>query len=223
MAMSRKKVILRKLDQSWLTGYLWQENGQSLPCHAGKLELLELAGYQTDVLTSQVKWVCLVREFNSGMAHDPERLLRKTFLGRPRGEGLALRLTLIDGDTLEGIATNDRSLLGPDGLLLTPPDTRGNTLRLWIPQSSITSLTVLALLGRTKPRPGAYPDGGIDSGTETTTESGTDHRDDGAVGSGLGAATQIATSGRAPERPRPGNPTPKQTKQALADQPRLFL
>lgn len=146
-AMSRKKVILRKLDQTWVAGYLWQENGQRLPCHEGQIEFLDLTGHLTEIPVSELKWISLVRDFNSGVEKDPERLLRKNFQGRPRGEGVALRLTLPDGDTIEGLAANNRSLLGPDGLLLTPPDTRGNTQRLWVPLTAIRSLTLLHLLG----------------------------------------------------------------------------
>ena len=82
-----------------------------------------------------IKWVCFVRDFNSGEAANPERLLRKTFAGRPRTEGLFLRARLTDGDLIEGIASNDLSLISGEGLFLTPPDIRSNTQRLWIPAS----------------------------------------------------------------------------------------
>lgn len=156
-AMSRKKVILRKLDQTWMAGYLWQENGQRLPCHEGQIEFLDLSGHLTEIPAAELKWISLVREFNSGAEKDPERMLRKSFQGRPRGEGVALRLTLPDGESIEGLAANDRSLLGPDGLLLTPPDTRGNTQRLWIPLTAIRSLTLLHLLGPSAQRRASVP------------------------------------------------------------------
>jgi len=42
-------------------------------------------------------------------------------------------MTLNDGEELEGLAANDRSLLEGSGLLLTPPDTRSNTQRIYVP------------------------------------------------------------------------------------------
>ncbi len=56
-------------------------------------------------------------------------------------------MTLTDGEELEGLATNDRSLVDGAGLLLTPPDTRSNTQRIYVPRSAIHSLEVVSLIG----------------------------------------------------------------------------
>jgi hypothetical protein len=56
-------------------------------------------------------------------------------------------MTLTDGEELEGLAANDRSLIEGAGLLLTPPDTRSNTQRIYIPRHSVQSLEVLSLIG----------------------------------------------------------------------------
>ena len=66
---------------------------------------------------------------------------------RPRTGGLWLRLTLNDGDELEGLAANDRTLVDGAGLLLTPPDTRSNTQRIYVPRQAIQALEVLSLIG----------------------------------------------------------------------------
>jgi hypothetical protein len=58
-----------------------------------------------------------------------------------------LRLTLGDGDELEGLAANDRSLVEGAGLLLTPPDTRSNTQRIYVPRQAIQALEVVSLIG----------------------------------------------------------------------------
>jgi len=146
MAVSRKKAVARKLTQDWVAGYLpssgFLENGA--------VELLALDGKILRLDASSLKWICYVRDFNSGEAANPERLLRKTFTGRPRTEGLLLRLRLIDGDLLEGLAANDLSLISAEGLFLTPPDTRSNTQRLWIPHSAVTEMEVLAVIGASK-------------------------------------------------------------------------
>ena len=66
---------------------------------------------------------------------------------RPRTAGVWLRMTLADGDELEGLAANDRSLVDGAGLMLTPPDTRSNTQRIFVPRLSIQSLEVVSLIG----------------------------------------------------------------------------
>lgn len=151
MATSRKKTIARKLapdpsSRNWIAGYL-PANGF---LHNGLIEMLALDGKTLQLPASGLKWICYVRDFNSGEPSNPERLLRKTFLGRPRTDGLLLRLQLSDGDLIEGLAANDLSLVSGEGLFLTPPDIRSNTQRLWIPPTAITSLEVLAVIGATK-------------------------------------------------------------------------
>jgi len=74
-------------------------------------------------------------------------MLHKRFAIRPRTAGLWLRMTLNDGDELEGLAANDRSLVDGAGLLLTPPDTRSNTQRIYVPRQAIQSLEVVSLIG----------------------------------------------------------------------------
>ena len=142
MSDSRKKAIVRKLSRDWVAGYVSAENF----CSQGMVELLNLSGKVILLPAVQIKWLCFVRDFNSGELNNPERLLRKTFAGRPRMEGLFLRLRLSDGEQLEGVATNDRSLIAGDGLFLLPPDTRSNTQRLWIPATTIAELEAVAVV-----------------------------------------------------------------------------
>jgi hypothetical protein len=142
MAVSRKKVIVRKLSRDWLSGYLppsgFVRNEQ--------MEILDLAGKLVTVPLAEVKWVCFVREFQSGDSSQPERLLRKTFVTRPRTEGLWVRVKLKDSDLIEGLAQNDLTLLESEGLFLVPPDTRSNTQRIFLPRQAVEALDVLAVI-----------------------------------------------------------------------------
>jgi hypothetical protein len=149
MPVSRKKTIARKLSQDWVAGYV----PASGILRDGIVELLALDGKILQLAATDLKWICYVRDFNSGEASNPERLLRKTFAGRPRNEGLLLRLQLADGDLIEGLVTNDLSLISGEGLFLTPPDIRSNTQRLWIPPSAISKLEVAAVIGGTRRKP----------------------------------------------------------------------
>ena len=145
MASARKPVIVRKFSRDWCAGYAGAEFGQRKP----ELEILDLTGKVVRIGWEQVKWVCYVRDFPAGPADqaNPERLVRKRFSLRPRTAGLWLRLTLSDGDELEGWRPMTGRLVEGAGLLLTPPDTRSNTQRIYVPRQAIQTLEVLSLIG----------------------------------------------------------------------------
>ncbi|WP_348261489.1 hypothetical protein P8935_17010 [Telmatobacter sp. DSM 110680] len=159
MGSARKPVIVRKFSREWYAGYAGSVFGQE----AAALEILDLSGKVLTVSWEAVKWVCYVRDFSSSsdMAN-PERLLQKKFTVRPRAAGLWLRMTLNDGDELEGIASNDRSLVTGAGLFVTPPDTRSNTQRIYVPRQAIQALEVVSLIGgpgkKRKAEPGGQPE-----------------------------------------------------------------
>jgi len=162
MASSRKPVIVRKFTRDWVAGYAGVIFGQD----AAALEVLDLTGKVLTVDWSAVKWVCYVRDLPAPSTDqvNPERLLQRRFAVRPRTAGLWLRMTLTDGEELEGLAANDRSLVEGAGLLLTPPDTRSNTQRIYVPRRSIQTLKVVSLIGAgsrkrgaTTPQPELFP------------------------------------------------------------------
>jgi hypothetical protein len=142
MPASRKKVIVRKLSQEWISGYL----PPAFPVEGGELGVLDLDGKVTSVPLSQVKWICFVREFSSPDIDDPERLRMKAFLRRPRSQGLWLRARLKDNDSIEGLAQNDASLLDSHGFFVVPPDSRSNTQRIFIPRLAVKELEILAVI-----------------------------------------------------------------------------
>ena len=144
MGSLRKPVIVRKFSSEWYAGYAGASFGQD----AAALEVLDLSGKVLTIGWDAVKWVCYVRDFPSSSADqmNPERLMRKRFAVRPRSAGLLLRMTLTDGDELEGLVANDRSLVEGAGLLLTPPDTRSNTQRIYLPRQAIQTLEVISLI-----------------------------------------------------------------------------
>jgi len=149
MSSSRKKAIFRKFSRDWVAGYL----PLSGFVHERMVEMLDLDGKVISLATEDLKWICYVRDFNSGELNNPERLVRKTFAGRPRGDGLFVRVRMKDGDLIEGLAANDVSLVSSEGVFLTPPDLRSNTQRLWIPRTSLEELDVVAVIGAAKRKP----------------------------------------------------------------------
>jgi hypothetical protein len=148
MASSNKKVIVRLEDGTVQAGYL--PGSRIVRRETAVLDLLDVAGRIVPVALKTVRYIAYVRDFNLNDRSAPERLMRKTFIGRPRTEGLWLRLTFRDGDVLEGLAAIDITLLdeaiADEGIYLIPPDVRSNTQRLFVPRHAIATLAVLSVV-----------------------------------------------------------------------------
>lgn len=150
MTDTRKKVIVRRFSPGLLRGYLPQSGFVAWHNGIPMLELLDLSARVQSIPLQEVSQVSYVREFHSSDDVNPERLPRRTFLGRPRAEGLWVRVGLRESEPIEGLAPLDLALakgLADDlGIQLTPPDVRGNTQRLYIPRSAMTALQVVAVV-----------------------------------------------------------------------------
>lgn len=146
MSNSRKKVIVRRFSGDAIPGYLPHVS----IVHSNALDLLDLTGRILSLPLNDIKTICYVRDFNLADTQNPERLTRRAFLARPRAEGLWVRVTFRTGDLLEGLAPTDRTLLDglidDAGLFLTPPDTRSNTQRVYVPRAAIAELQLLAVI-----------------------------------------------------------------------------
>jgi hypothetical protein len=157
MAPAQKKVVLRSLSNELAWGYLPQ--GGFL--QDSNINLMAVDGRLTTFPINTLKQIAYVRDFNLDDKVDPERLGRPAFLARPRGDGLWLRLTFLDDQTLEGLAPSDLTfadaLLDDRGIFLTPPDPRSNTLRLFVPRSALKSLEVLGVVTSPSRRFAAKP------------------------------------------------------------------
>jgi hypothetical protein len=137
-ASTLKKVVVLLLDRKTVRGYL---NPARLG-QADQIEVLTIEGEQESVRLADVKSVYFVREFK-----DPFEPERKTFLSRPKLDGLWVRLRFRDEDSMEGIVANNLLELLDTGVRLTPPDLHGNVLHMFIPRTSLTEMKVLGVVG----------------------------------------------------------------------------
>ena len=156
MSSAHKKVIVRRFTGETLPGYLTLSGF----VRNRAIDLLDLSGRIVPLQLNDIKHISYVRDFNLHDTANPERLTRRTFLAKPRSEGLWVRMTFRSGDLLEGLAPIDITLtddlINDTGLQLTPPDTRSNTQRIYIPRTSLTELQLLAVIttpSRRKPLP----------------------------------------------------------------------
>ncbi len=150
MSNVQRKVIVRRFTGDVLTGYLPFAAFVRTDAAVPQLDLLDLSGRVVPVALADIKMISYVRDFNLTDMNNPERLSRRTFLARPRTEGLWIRITFRSGDLLEGLAPTDLALLTSviedSGLHLTPPDTRSNTQRIFVPRSAMTDLQIVAVV-----------------------------------------------------------------------------
>lgn len=138
---TRKKAVVLLLDLTALKGYL---NPAALP-GTDTIDLLTADGEHQAVPASEIKAVYFVDDLN--LPYEPER---KSFLSRPKLEGLWLRLTFRDRDTLEGIVANELLEILDRGIQFIPPDLHGNCSRVYVPRSALTEVKVLGVVGAAK-------------------------------------------------------------------------
>jgi hypothetical protein len=145
---THKKVVVRFLDRNVLRGYM-------NPGKLGDVETLELLtpdGEQRNFAVKEVRSIYFVREFTDDF--EPER---KAFLSRPKLDGLWVRLKFRDEDTIEGVVPNDLLSLLDRGVQIL----HGTTLRIFIPRTSLTEMTVLGVVGIARRKPLAPPQPGL--------------------------------------------------------------
>jgi hypothetical protein len=133
-----KKAVVLLLDRSSVKGYV---NPLTLG-QADESDFLTLDGEHQAIKLDDVKCVYFVREFNERF-----ELERKTFLSRPKLDGLWVRLRFRDDDAMEGIVPNNLLDLLDTGVQLTPPDLHGNVLRMFVPRSALAEMKVLGVVG----------------------------------------------------------------------------
>jgi hypothetical protein len=130
--------VVRFLDRRVVKGYL----NPSRLGNADVVDLLTPEGEHRDVALHDVRSIYFVTDFAPDF--EPER---KSFLSRPKLDGLWVRLKFRDEETLEGVVPNDLLSLLDRGVQITPPDLHGVTLRIFIPRSALTEMTVLGVVG----------------------------------------------------------------------------
>ncbi len=153
MASSQKKVVVRRFSGEVLAGYL-----PSSDFVAGDtIALLDLSGRVHPISLDDIKFVGFVRDFNLTDALGIERELRRTFLARPRTEGLWVRVTFRSADATEGLIAPGLELLdevsSTHGLQLTLPDARSNMQRMYVPRVAMTRLEMMGVISAVRRGP----------------------------------------------------------------------
>jgi hypothetical protein len=140
------------MDRKSLRGFLNPARLQD----SSALDLLTPYGEHEEIPRQKIRAVYFVRDLNEDF--EPER---KTFLSRPKLDGLWVKIRFLDDGLLEGVIPNDLLNLMDQGLFLTPPDFHANADRIYIPRSALAELTVLGVVGIARRKPAVATVGGV--------------------------------------------------------------
>jgi hypothetical protein len=146
-ASTHKKVIVELLDKKLVRGYL---NPAKLGQLQPEIDLLTPEGAHEEVPVGKIRAVYFVRDLKDDIELD-----RKSFLSRPKMDGLWVKLRFEDGDSLEGVIPNDLLAFLDYGVQITPPDFNANADRIYVPRAALTELTVLGVVGIARRKPAA--------------------------------------------------------------------
>ena len=126
------------------------------------IEVLARSAEAVFIPYDQVRAVYFVRQFGES----PDRNQRKVFASRPKLGGLWVRMRFLDGEELEGVIPNDLRIMGEHGVTLTPPDSKGNTQRVFVPSRALETFVVMGVIG--KPRVRARPQRELEPAAQLT-------------------------------------------------------
>ncbi|MCU0227993.1 MAG: hypothetical protein MUF01_10175 [Bryobacterales bacterium] len=141
-----KKVVVHRYQREPVLGYVHP----NAFLHPDGAEVLLPNGVLQRLSYAEIKQIWFVKDFDAGRAQPDQR----TFQSRPKLEGLWVRVDFLDGDMQEGVLANNLVATDGAGFTITPPNSAGNTQRIFVPRGAIRALTVLAVVGlRTTKKP----------------------------------------------------------------------
>lgn len=136
---TNKKVLVARFEREPVEGFIQTPAG----FEGEAIELLTPAGGLLRLPLAETKAVCFVRDFDGGETWRQHRC----FLTRPKAPVLWVRLLFRDGDSIEGLLTNNLMLVEPAGFYVVPPDPTFQNQRIFVPRAALRQLQVLGVIG----------------------------------------------------------------------------
>ena len=133
-------MCVRRFGKAHIEGYVIPNSFQL----RDGIDLIARSAEAVFVPYREVRAVYFVRDFGK----DPERTQRKLFPTRPKLGGLWVRMRFLDGEELEGVMPNDLRIMGNYGVTLTPPNSKANIRRVFVPRDALEEFVVLGVIGR---------------------------------------------------------------------------
>ena len=133
-----KKVVVRRLDHGLVKGFV----DSAAYLHPDGVQVLDREGRAVLVPLAEIKGIFFVREFEG----NPQRSERKLFQSRPRLAGLWVQMTFKDNEVMEGLLPSSLLEMSPLGFLITPADLYSNNLRIFVPRTALSKMSVLGVV-----------------------------------------------------------------------------
>lgn len=139
MPSTNKRVLVARFDRESLHGFVQTPEGLG----PNELELLTREGSVIRVPYSETKAISFVREFS------PRETWRehRAFLTRPKSAGLWVRFRFRDGDSIEGVISNNLLAIETNGFSFTPPDPTFQNQRMFVPREALEHAEILGVIG----------------------------------------------------------------------------
>ncbi len=131
---SLKKVIVRKRDGGVVAGFT--SSGDLQPTTT----IIARDGKEQKFALSDLKALFFVRDFEGDPKYEEIRFLTR----KEPSTAVWVRLTMFDGEILEGRIENDLEVLTAEGLFLWPSDGASNNEYAYIPKSAVKDFQILS-------------------------------------------------------------------------------
>ena len=148
--MSRLKVVAHRKSGQIVKGFAELNvpvNDQGIP-HSGPIPLSKaliiqssISGRGISVPVDTLKALYFVKSFEG----DASYAETKFFNPAPKIEGLWIHVTFADGETTEGIVSNNINFVNDSGFLMKPPDPLSNNHAVYVLKSSLAHFRVVGV------------------------------------------------------------------------------
>src|SRR5215831_17602078 len=136
--MEKRKVIARKTSGEILKGYM-----EVVPegHEHSTITLTSLTEQRIEISKRELKALFFVKKFSGNKEYSEIRF----FETQPKIDGLWVRVTFYDNETIEGIVSNTIRFLMDDGFYLKPPDPNSNNRFMYVVKEALKDFTVLGV------------------------------------------------------------------------------
>ncbi len=138
MEMEKRKVIARKADGEIVKGYMEPVPEDREDDH---ITIISLTDKTFTIPKRELKALFFVKKFSGNKEYSEI----KFFESQPKIDGLWVRVTFHDNETIEGIVTNNIRFLLSDGFYLKPPDPNSNNRFMYVVKIALKEFTVLGV------------------------------------------------------------------------------
>jgi hypothetical protein len=137
-----RKAVIRYTDGSLLRGYISPEEVELIQQnHPESFPVKRVGGQTIQVQSAAIKAIFFVKTFEGSKRYSEF----KVFTNQPNGSGVWVRVQFLDGEVMEGVATNSLETYTKPVFQLTPPDPASNNQAVLVSKHFLQEMQILGL------------------------------------------------------------------------------